>query len=73
MDTLISFSIPSSTYEKLAILAQKTGQSINSLYREAIITFIEDLEDTEIAIERLKEPTERLTMLEAEKKLGLAN
>lgn len=73
MDTLISLSIPSSTYQKLEILAQKTGQSIKSLSLEAIITFIEDLEDTEIAMERLKQPTKRLTMEEAEKELGLAN
>jgi RHH-type transcriptional regulator, rel operon repressor / antitoxin RelB len=53
--------------ERLRSLAAKTGRSKASYAREAIVRYLEDLEDEQLAIERLERPDRRWTLDELER------
>jgi RHH-type rel operon transcriptional repressor/antitoxin RelB len=68
---MIGVRLPEEIEKRLELLAQRTGRTKTYYAREAILRYIEEMEDTYIAIERLEQPGRRLTMEEAESELGL--
>jgi RHH-type rel operon transcriptional repressor/antitoxin RelB len=56
---------------RLDRLAKRTGRTKTYYAREAILEHLEDLEDTYLAIERLKQPEKLFTIEEAKRELGL--
>ena len=58
---------------RLSALALKTGRTKTYYARQAILSFIDDMEDTYLAIERLENPTKNWTQEELEAGLDLAN
>lgn len=69
--TTIAVSLPSEVDQRLGEVAAKSGRTKSECVREAIFQFIEDVEDLQIASERLAVPGRRLTMEEAERELEL--
>lgn len=67
---MLAIRLPVSVEERLGALATKTGRTKTYYAREAILEFIEDMEDTYLALERLKNPS-YLTLEEVEAELGL--
>jgi len=55
--------------KRLDELAKKTGRTKTYYAREAIVEYIDDLEDYYLAVDRLKRPGRRWTMEEVEKEL----
>lgn len=58
---------------RLSILAQKLGKKEEELIQEALISYLEDLEDLRDAEYRLCNPNSYLTLDELEKSLDLEN
>lgn len=56
---------------RLDALSRRTGRTKTYYVREAVLRFLEDMEDTYIALERLENPGQRVSMKEAEKLLGV--
>ena len=71
MKSMMAIRLPEDIDERLSRLAQRTGRTKTYYAREAILRYIEDLEDTYVALERIRNPGRRLTMEEAKKALGL--
>ena len=66
---MLSVRLAPEIMEQLELLAHKTGQTKSFYAREAILRrYLEDLEDTFIAIERLEAPAKRWTLAELENK-----
>jgi RHH-type transcriptional regulator, rel operon repressor / antitoxin RelB len=59
--------------KRLDDLSKKTGRTKTYYAREAIMEYIEDLEDYYLATTRLENPGKRWTLEEVEKELGLAD
>lgn len=59
--------------KRLQILAVKTGRSKTYYAREAILEFLDDMEDRYLALSRLENPEKRCTQEQLEVELGLAN
>ncbi|HEX5720458.1 MAG TPA: ribbon-helix-helix protein, CopG family [Thermoanaerobaculia bacterium] len=68
---MLAIHIDPETERRLAALAARTGRSPDDHVRDAIRTHLEDLEDLELAKERLQNPAKRWTLEEVERKLGL--
>ena len=71
MKSMIAIRLPEEIDNRLTALAKRTGRTKTFYAREAILQHIEDLEDTYVALERLKNPGRTLSMEEAKKELGL--
>lgn len=56
----------------LSMAAKRAGLTPAEAAREAIIRFIEDIEDARIAEERLAKPGKRIALADLERELGLA-
>jgi RHH-type rel operon transcriptional repressor/antitoxin RelB len=69
MKKLIAIRLPIDIDERLMRLAKTTGRTKTWYAREAIMRYIEDMEDTYIAIDRLENPARRITGAEAELEL----
>ncbi|HVR97230.1 MAG TPA: ribbon-helix-helix protein, CopG family [Thermoanaerobaculia bacterium] len=52
-------------------LSTRTGRSTTDHVREAVLSYLEDLEDVTLAEERLRNPGKRWTLEEAEREFGL--
>lgn len=59
--------------ERLEQLSKKTGRTKTYYAREAIVEYLDDLEDYYLAVDRLKSPGRLWTMEEVEQELGLGN
>ena len=57
--------------QRLEQLAVQTGRSKSDHVREAVLGYLEDLEDRAMAEERLKNPAQRWTLEEVEREFGL--
>ncbi|HEX4046025.1 MAG TPA: TraY domain-containing protein [Gammaproteobacteria bacterium] len=68
---MLAIRLPENIEKRLAALAKKTGRTKTYYAREAILTYIEDLEDTYTALKRLETPAKRYSMKDVEKLLGL--
>ncbi|MEB3311591.1 MAG: hypothetical protein VKJ02_15300 [Snowella sp.] len=72
MSTVINLS--NGLHSRLIAIAQQIGRTETELIEEAILNYLEDLEDIQEAQNRLANPPERyLTLAEVEQELGLAN
>ena len=63
---MLSVRLAPEIMERLELLADKTGRTKSFYAREAILRYLEDMEDTFIAIERLETPSKRWTLVELE-------
>lgn len=68
---MLAVRLPADIEERLDLLAEKTGRTKTYYAREAILRYLEDLEDTYLALERLEHPGRRWTMDEIKKGLDL--
>ena len=70
-----SIRLPEGTEKRLTALAAKTGRSKAFYIREAILAYIDDLEDAYLAekiVDRVRKSEERTyTLTEVERELGL--
>jgi RHH-type rel operon transcriptional repressor/antitoxin RelB len=73
MKAILAVRLPSDLDERLSSLAKRTGRTKTFYAKEALLRYLDDMEDTFIAIERSEKPGKRLSMREAEKALGLDN
>lgn len=69
---MLSVRLAPEIMERLELLADKTGRTKSFYAREAILRYLEDMEDTFIAIERLETPGKRWTLAELESEVDLA-
>lgn len=70
----MNLSLSPQLENRLSILAQELGKKESELIEEALINYMEDLEDIKDAKERLQSPLESyLTIEEMEKRLELAD
>ena len=68
---MLSVRLAPEMMERLQTLADKTGRTKSFYAREAILRYLEDMEDTFIAIERLENPSKRWTLEELENNIDL--
>jgi RHH-type rel operon transcriptional repressor/antitoxin RelB len=69
---MLSVRLAPEIIERLQTLADKTGRTKSFYAREAILRYLEDTDDTFIAIERLENPAKRWTLEELENDIDLA-
>lgn len=70
---MLAVRLPNDIETRLDALAKATGRTKTYYAREAILTHLEDLEDTYLALQRLEKNNRRWTMEEVEAGLDLAN
>jgi RHH-type rel operon transcriptional repressor/antitoxin RelB len=70
---MLSVEISKDEEKRLEDLAQKTGKTKGYYVKKAIHEFLEDLEDYNLAVERLETIEETYTLAEVEAELGLAD
>lgn len=66
-----SYRLPIEIEERLTALAKKTDRTKTFYAKEAVLSYIEDLEDTYLAVQRLKKPGRPLSMKEFKSKLNV--
>lgn len=66
----LPLKVPEEMYNRLATLALKTHRTKSFYIREALNSYLEDLEDTYLALERLEKPGKIYSMTEVVKELG---
>jgi RHH-type rel operon transcriptional repressor/antitoxin RelB len=67
----LAIRLPKEIETRLDLLAKETGRTKTFYVREAILTHLEDIEDTYFALQRLQSPRKYLSTKELEKKLDL--
>lgn len=70
---LVAVRLEQELNTRLDKLAKSTGRSKSFYIQQAIARFIEDMEDTFIAIERLETPGQRYSMDEVRDMLNVAD
>lgn len=70
---MLAIRLPADIEKRLDALAKQTGRTKTYYAREAILRYIEDMEDTYIAIQRLESSERIWTQEEVEAELDLAN
>ena len=65
---MLSVRLAPEIMERLELLTHKTGRTKSFYAREALLRYLEAMEDTFIAIERLETPAKRWTLAELENK-----
>ncbi len=70
---MLAIRLPTEVETRLAALAAKTGRTKTYYAKKAILEFIEDMEDTYLALDRLETIQEICTQEEIEAELGLEN
>lgn len=68
---MLAIKLPVDIEERLANLAKKTGRTKTYYAREAILTHIENLEDTYLSLKVLENPGKIYTLEEVEEMCGL--
>ena len=68
---MLSVRLAPEIMKRLELLADRTGRTKSFYAREAILRYLEDMEDTFIAIERLETPEKRWTLAELENEVDL--
>jgi RHH-type transcriptional regulator, rel operon repressor / antitoxin RelB len=68
---MLAIRISHDIENRLQQLAQKTGRTKTYYAREAILRFIEDMEDEYLALSRLETPAKRWTLEELEQGIDL--
>lgn len=70
---MVTLSLSPQVENRLSILANELGKKEEDLLQDAIISYLEDLEDVRDAEYRLNNPESYLTLDELEKSLDLAD
>lgn len=70
---MLAIRISEDIEKRLQSLASKTGRTKTYYARKAITEFLDDMEDTYLALERLENPDKRWTQEELEAGSDLAN
>ena len=68
---MLAVRLPEDIEARLATLAAKTGRTKTFYAKEAILEYIDDMEDKYLAIHRLEHPGRRWTLDELEQSLDL--
>lgn len=68
---MLAIELPQDTEADLERIAQRAGVTRNELARRAILEYLEDQQDAEIAAARLDHPGRRWTQTELEQGLDL--
>ena len=68
---MLAIRLPQEIEKRLTDLAAQTGRTKTFYAREAILRYLEDLEDTYIAIDRIEHPQRNWTLEELEQELDL--
>ncbi|MGI4851268.1 MAG: type II toxin-antitoxin system RelB family antitoxin [Janthinobacterium lividum] len=68
---MLALRMPEEIEKRLSDLALKTGRTKTYYAREAILRFLEDMEDEYTALSRLEKPAKRWTLDELEKEIDL--
>ena len=68
---MLAIRLPETIEERLSALANETGRTKTALAREAILEYIDDLEDDYLAEARARQNRKTIPLAEVERKLGL--
>ncbi len=68
---MVLISVPDEVAYQYELRARAAGCGTDTFIREALIAQLEDLEDVELALERLKNPRPSLSLEEVKRNLGL--
>jgi len=68
---MLSVRLEPELESRLQTLAERTGRTKSYYVREAILHFLDDMEDRYIAIERLENPSKRWSLDEIEQRRDL--
>ncbi|AWB66271.1 anti-toxin [Saccharobesus litoralis] len=68
---MLSLRLPVEIEDRLSNLAQTTGRTKTYYAKEAILRYLDEMEDVYIALDRLEKPGKRWTQEEVEQQLGL--
>lgn len=68
---MLAIRLPDTIEERLNTLASETGRTKTALAREAIVEYIDDLEDYYLAEARARLNRKTISLAEVERKLGL--
>ncbi|MBK7472231.1 MAG: ribbon-helix-helix protein, CopG family [Betaproteobacteria bacterium] len=68
---MLAIRLPETIEERLAALANETGRTKTALAREAILEYIDDLEDYYLAEARARRNRKTIPLDEVERELGL--
>jgi RHH-type transcriptional regulator, rel operon repressor / antitoxin RelB len=63
--------IPAELETQYEYFARQNGKSLDDLVRDALVAYLEDLEDLAVASERLKNPGRRIPWSDVKAELGL--
>jgi RHH-type rel operon transcriptional repressor/antitoxin RelB len=70
---MLAIRLPEDIEKRLDDLAHKTGRTKTYYAREAILNYIEDLEDTYVALKRLEKSAKQWMLDELEQEIDLEN
>jgi RHH-type rel operon transcriptional repressor/antitoxin RelB len=68
---MLAIRLPETIEERLNVLANETGRTKTALVREAILEYIDDLEDYYLAEARARRNRKTIPLDEVERKLDL--
>ena len=68
---MLSLRLPAEVEDRLSSLAQTTGRTKTYYAKEAILRYLDEMEDVYIALDRLEKSGKRWTQEEVEQQLGL--
>ena len=68
---MLSLRLPNEIENRLASLAKTTGRTKTFYAKEAIIKYLDEMEDSYIALNRLEKPAKRWSLDDLEQKLDL--
>jgi RHH-type rel operon transcriptional repressor/antitoxin RelB len=69
---MLAIRLPDTIEQRLAALALETGRTKTALAREAILEYIDDLEDYHLAEARARRNRKSIPIEDVERELGLA-
>ena len=70
---MLAIRLPEAIERRLASLSAETGRTKTALAREAIVEYIDDLEDLYLAESRARQARKTIPLDEVERELGLAD
>ena len=70
---MLAIRLPDAIEKRLGQLAEKTGRTKTFYVKEAVLNYLEDLEDTYLALQRLEKPGKRWTLKELEQEHDLGD
>ena len=68
---MLAIRLPAEIEKRLSELARRTGRTKTYYAKQALLQYMDDLEDTYLAVERLEKAGKRWTQKELEQELDL--